>query len=77
MQPFVVFVRLVIFCVVLFGPGSFCCATDKVEESLTTQDNKKSVKPKSSDDLAKSAIVPSAADKPVVTMHSIAMGIQN
>ena len=74
MQQFVVFVRLIICCVVLFGPNSFCYATDKVEESSNTRENKKSVKPKLAIDLAKSAIVPSAADKPVVTTHSITIG---
>ena len=74
MQQFVVFVRLIICCVVLFGPNSFCYATDKVEESSNTRENKKSVKPKLTNDLAKSATVPSAADKPVVTTHSITIG---
>ena len=74
MQHFVVFVRPTIFYLTLFGAFSFCCSAEEVTESSKTQEKQKADKPKLAGDVAKSATVPNASDKPVVTKHSIAVG---
>ncbi len=74
MQQFVVFTRLTIFCLTLFGTLSFCYSAEEVTESPRTQEEQQAEKPKSAGDVGKSATVPNASDEPVVTKHSITIG---
>lgn len=74
MRIFVVFASIIICCVALLGSSSFCFAKDNVENSSKPQEEQKKDKPKSDNNPAESAKVPDAADKPVVTKHSITIG---
>ena len=74
MQQVVVFARLTLFYLTLFGTSSFCYSAEEVAESSNTQEEQKSNKPELTKDLAKSATVPNASDEPVVTKHSITVG---
>ena len=74
MQQFIVFARLTIFYLTLFGAFSFCYSAEEVTESSKTEEKQEADKPKSAGDLGKSATVPNASDEPVVTKHSITVG---